>query len=73
MQHRIYMALHGEGTSVWRPVQAAHLGDDLFRVLGIVPAGEEWAFQPGEIVHCQEQQLSHGPCLVAVRRAANVA
>jgi hypothetical protein len=73
VQRQIHIALLEEGTKVWRPVQAEHLGNDLFRVLGIVPSGEAWQFQPGEVVRCVEQQLSGAQCLVAVARGAAVA
>ena len=73
MQRQIHVALLEEGTNVWRPAQAEHLANDLFRVLGIVPSGEVWQFQPGEVVRCIEQQLSGAQCLVAVARAPAVA
>ena len=41
----IYVALKGEGVSVWRPVAAERISDSKFRIAGIVPSDEEWEFQ----------------------------
>jgi hypothetical protein len=63
----IYVALANEGTSVWRPVQAVPIGDNVFRIAPTeVPDGEEWEFAPGSIVRCERRSLSSGPALVAI-------
>lgn len=36
--------------------------------MGEIPEDEQWAFQPGEIVRCREQQFDDGRCLVAFER-----
>ena len=48
--NEIYVRLLDEGTEVSRPVKAESVGPGLFRLLGSVPEGELWQFQPGEIV-----------------------
>jgi hypothetical protein len=67
---RIYVALLDEGVDVWRPVEAERLGPDIFRIIGDIPEGESWAFQPGDIVRCREKQLSKGALLVAHERVS---
>jgi hypothetical protein len=72
----IHIPLLGEGTKVWRPVQAERLAPDLYLVRGPVPDDEEWAFPPGSVVRCVASDLSgHGghpqTCQVAVARVEN--
>jgi hypothetical protein len=50
----VYMRLLGEPVDVWRPVQAEHLGDAVYRIL---PQEydreiETWEFEPGSTVIC---------------------
>ena len=66
----IYVSLLGEGTPVWRPAQAEHLSEDVYRITGEVPAEEQWQFQPGELVRTREQILSGDTVLVAYENAA---
>lgn len=64
---RIYVGLANEGTSVWRPVEAVPISDNVFKIAaGSVPEGEQWEFAPGATVRCERRQLSDGPALVAV-------
>ncbi len=65
---QIYVALLDEGIDVWRPVEAERLGPDVFRVTGAIPDGEVWAFQPGEVVRCQEKKLSDGTHPIATEK-----
>jgi len=65
----IYMPLINEGTDVWRPVEAIKITDLGYMVTEKAPAGEEWAFEPGHILRCEERQLSSGTQLVAVAKA----
>ena len=67
---QIYMPLLDEGIDVWRPVDAERIGPKIFRVIGPVPEGEAWAFQTGEIIHCQEKQLSDGTHNVATQKVS---
>lgn len=54
----VYVASMGEGTNAWRPVAAEPVGSGLFRLVGSVPEGENWEFQPGQVVRCQERDSS---------------
>jgi hypothetical protein len=65
----IYMPLLNEGTDVWRPVDAMKITNLGYMVTQPQPADEEWAFQPGHILRCEERQLNDGPKLVAVAKA----
>jgi len=62
----VYVALLDEGVDVWRPTAAQQVAPHLFRLLGPVPPGESWHFQPDEVVRCEVRPLSEGPALVAV-------
>lgn len=65
----VYVALLDEGVDVWRPVPAAHIGDDVYRLSADpVPEEEQWAFEPGTVVRCEWRLLSDGETLVAVER-----
>ena len=65
----IYMPLLNEGTDVWRPVEAMKITDLGYMVTQPEPAEEQWAFQPGHILTCEERQLDDGLRLVAVAKA----
>jgi hypothetical protein len=54
----VYVRLLGEGVDVWRPVQAEHVADDLYRLMGDVPSGETWSFVPGGVVRCAPRSLT---------------
>jgi hypothetical protein len=69
---QIYVYLLDEGTDVWRPVQALQLDDGSFRIPpnALVPDGEIWEFNPGDIVRCKDKQLSEEKvALVAYEKA----
>jgi len=59
----IYMPLLNEGLDVWRPVNAERLTDDTYRVLGEMPADEEWA---GSAVRCEHTIFAEGEGLAAI-------
>ena len=63
----IYVALLNEGTPCWRPVDAAALGDGDFKIMGVVPDGEEWEFQPGDVVRCESHDFDDVSGLLAVQ------
>lgn len=64
----VYVALLGEATPVWRPVQAHHVQGAVYELLDTVPSDEEWQFQSGELVECEPQVFSDGSSgLVALR------
>jgi len=65
----IHMPLLNEGADVWRPVEAMKIGEIGYMVTENVPPDEEWAFQPGHILRCEERELSGGVHLVAVAKA----
>ena len=66
----IFVKLLGEAVDVWRPVDADHLADDKYRVLGEIPDAEVWEFQPGDVVHCRSRDFTEaGMGLVAFARA----
>lgn len=54
----VYVALLDEGVDVWRPVQAEHVGGDLYRLTGERPDDEAWFFGAGDVVRCKERTLS---------------
>ena len=47
----VYMPLLGEGTDVWRPVQARRLTDGALEIIGPMPEDEAWAYPPGSLVN----------------------
>lgn len=73
-QEVVYVKLLDEGTDVWRPVRAEHVGGDLYRLTGEPPDDEVWPFAVGDIVRCKPQTLSGGfgrpaPVLVAYAKS----
>ena len=67
----IYVALVGECTDAWRPVEADWVSGDVYRISAqpYDREDERWEFEPGEEVHCQGKRLSTGTVLVAVTTA----
>ncbi len=65
----IFVNLVGEGLNVLRRVRAEHLGRDFYRILDEMPEGENWQFQPGQVVRCRKTKLSSGKALVAFEEA----
>lgn len=64
----LYIALLDERVASWRPVAAEDLGSGLYRLVGAVPDGEVWEYQPGEIVNARERTFGDGERgLVATR------
>lgn len=66
----IFMPLLDEGVDVWRPVQAEHLRDNVYRILPR-PHGlndETWKFEPGEEIVCEVIEVSDGQILAATQR-----
>ena len=60
----VYVELLHEGVDVWRPVQAEHLGGNLYRLAGDKPADEVWAFAVGDVVKCEDRRLSPIPFFI---------
>jgi hypothetical protein len=67
----IYVALLGEGTNCWRPVQAESLGGGLYRIVGERPDDDEvWPFSAGDVAKCKERTFPDtGRELVAYEKA----
>ena len=65
----IYMPLLNEGTEVWRPVEAMKVGELGYMVTENAPPDEQWAFQPGHVLRCEQRQLGGGVHLVPVAKA----
>lgn len=68
----IYVKLLGEGTDAWRPVAATWLGDQVYRIEESAPydrEDEEWEFDPGTAVVCEERKGGKAPILIAIARA----
>ena len=66
----IYVRLLGLPYEQWRLASARPLDGDRYELLGAVPSEEQWEFQPGEIVECEEVVLTLGGYgLLAVSKA----
>jgi flavin-dependent dehydrogenase len=64
----LYVGLLEEGADCWRAVAAEDLGAGLYRLVGAVPEGEVWEYQPGEVVNAREMVFADGERgLVATR------
>lgn len=64
----VHVSLLGEGTPVWRPVQARHIQDLVYELAGVVPDDEVWEFKPGQVVECAARDFDGERQLVAVRQ-----
>jgi hypothetical protein len=66
----VMMPLLDEGVDVWRPVQAEMLPSGWYRIVSVneQPDDEKWAFEIGDVVVCEERQLSGGTRLTVLRR-----
>ena len=73
MEHlsEIWIYLLGEGTDVWRPVQAVHVNGDVYRIVSLNPDPEQetWEFNSKELVRCKKCKLDGNSCLVAYEHA----
>jgi hypothetical protein len=56
----IYVYLLEEGTDVWRPCRAEHLGGDRYRILDEAPDDEIWEFVTGDVVRCRLKKIGTG-------------
>lgn len=65
----VFMPLQDEGVDVWRPVDAEHLGEGRYRILGPVPEDETWAFEPGAVVQCEWKTFADGAGGITVASA----
>jgi hypothetical protein len=71
----IYVALEDEGVAVWRPVAAAWVAGDLYRILSANSdhPEETWEFDRGDLVRCADRTLSSACVKVAVARVSREA
>ena len=70
----IYVFMLEEGTDCWRPVNAEHLHDDLYKILDTPDDDEVWQFNQGDVVRCRRRVLSGDggrvdECLVACEKS----
>ena len=65
----VYMPLLNQGADVLRPVTAMKITDLGYMVTEPAPVGEEWAFQPGHVLRCEERNVDGEARLVAVGKA----
>lgn len=72
-EETIYVALLDEGVSVWRPVLAAWVGGDIYRISDqpYDRDAETWEFEPGAQVVCEWVRTFDGFVRAATRTAAN--
>jgi hypothetical protein len=66
----IYVFLPDEAVDTWRPVQAEHLHDNVYRILD-QPYDrdlETWQFEPGDEVQCEFVTCYEGRVLAATRK-----
>jgi hypothetical protein len=70
MPTTIYVYLPSEGTDVWAPVDAEHLGNDVYRITDCRGEDNDVQFGKGTVVRCRAQELSGGKCLVAFEEIA---
>jgi hypothetical protein len=61
----IYVDVVGGGIAFLRSVRAEHVARDIYRIVDIMPADEQWRYQPGQTVRCKKRKLSSGKALVA--------
>ena len=66
----IYMPLLNEAVDVWRPVEAAPIRPDTYRVESEMPHDEEWAFAHGSVVRCELRTFSGGEVALAAIKIA---
>lgn len=64
----VYVRLLGTPHEQWVLVRARCVTGDVYELLGEVPDEESWEFQPGQLVVCDEVELTLGGYgLLAVR------
>ena len=71
---KIYVQLLDEETTCYRPVEAIHIRDLLYKITiprNYDPEDEHWEFKPETIVKCEMRKLNIGEVLVAVEKAKN--
>jgi hypothetical protein len=66
----IFVSLLNEQVDVWRPVQAEHLRENLYKIIEqpYDREDETWQFEPGDEVVCELIDSDDGRILAATRR-----
>ncbi len=67
----VFVRLLDEGTVVFRPSPARHVGDAVYRLEAPPDYDQEdeaWEFPPGSLVLCEMREMDGGSALVAVKR-----
>ena len=70
---QIYVSLLDEAVEVWRPVLAAHIDGNVYRIVAqpYDRSIESWEFEPGDIVVCETIKRENESVLAAVRKSPN--
>ena len=73
MAVKIYIELLGEGTPVWRPVEAIHVQGDLYKITqaNAPPDDESWPFDADSIVRCKLKRTQDGDEILVAYEQAN--
>jgi hypothetical protein len=67
----VFVRLLNEGTDVWRPANAAHIKNMVYRLSASQTVeGETWQFAPGSLVRVERRMLSDGETLIVVASAS---
>jgi hypothetical protein len=56
----VYVFMPDESVDVWCPVESEEVRHRVYWLLGTVPDGDVWQFQPGDVVRCEELVLVEG-------------
>jgi hypothetical protein len=67
----LYVEVLGHPSVTYRPAYARPAGGGLMRLLGPVPPGENWKYQPGEYVEYASQEIAPGKFELTVVRSAS--
>ncbi len=67
----IFVYLPEEQVDVWRPVQAAHLRENVYKIIAqpYDAENEMWQFEPGDEVVCELIDSNEGRILAAIQLA----
>lgn len=67
----IFVYMLDEQVDVWRPVQAEHLRENVYKIVEqpYDKEDEAWQFEPGDEVVCELIDSNEGRILAAMRRA----
>ena len=69
---QIFVYLLDEGTDAWRPVNAEHIRDDLYRIPDVPSSAEKWEFGSGDCVRCEMKTFADKVQRLAAREKCAV-